>query len=111
MVWATTHTPGFLGLPQGAWRLRKGSVQSAGRGVVVGILDTGIDPRHPSFSSPRPTPREFISKCAVTARFPPGSCNAKLVIARHFSRGIAAANAFNSSYDIDSPLDGNGHGT
>ena len=111
MAKATTYTPKFLGLLQGAWKARKGSIRNAGKGVVVGMLDTGIDPKHPSFYSAKPPPRQWRGKCTISPSFPLGSCNSKLVIARHFSKGIIAANAFNATYDIDSPLDGDGHGT
>nr|BAK03830.1 predicted protein [Hordeum vulgare subsp. vulgare] len=49
---ATTRSPGFLGLHlgnEGFW-----SRSGFGRGVVIGILDTGILPSHPSFGGRRP---------------------------------------------------------
>ncbi|MCO5604332.1 hypothetical protein L7F22_058497 [Adiantum nelumboides] len=105
---ATTYTPEFLGLAGGAWNVRKGSVQDAGRGTVVGVLDTGIDPSHPSFSPHGfKLPRRWRRACPPSSSF----CNGKIVIARHFSKGIIAANAFNATYDLDSPFDGDGHGT
>lgn len=39
---ATTHTPQFLGLPQGAWP-QEGGFDTAGEGIVIGFIDTGID--------------------------------------------------------------------
>ncbi|CAI9771755.1 unnamed protein product [Fraxinus pennsylvanica] len=44
----TTHTPSFLGLHQetGFWKQ-----SNFGKGVIIGVLDTGIFPSHPSFSS------------------------------------------------------------
>lgn len=112
----TTHTPDFLGLPSGAWRL-DGGTDHAGENVVIGMLDTGIYPSHPSFatmieyedgSSWRSSWR---GKCVVADSFPMGSCNDKLVGAQYFDKGIAAANLFNASFDFASPLDGDGHGT
>lgn len=84
-------------------------MRDAGKGAVVGVLDTGIDPSHPSFS-----PKGFKVPLRWRRSCPSASssfCNGKIVIARHFSKGIIAANVFNSTYDLDSPLDGDGHGT
>ncbi|KAH6556750.1 hypothetical protein KP509_1Z158500 [Ceratopteris richardii] len=104
---ATTYTPEFLGLPSGAWRAMKGSITDAGKGVVVGVVDTGINPSHPSFSPKGfKIPRRWRRACYTSPY-----CNGKIIVARNFAKGIIAANAFNSSYDIDSPLDGDGHGT
>ncbi|KAG0483770.1 hypothetical protein HPP92_011854 [Vanilla planifolia] len=112
---ATTHTPEFLGLPQGAW-LQEGGPQFAGEGVVIGFIDTGIDPMHPSFSdslsdTAYPVPAHFSGVCEVTIDFPSGSCNRKLVGARHFAASAITRGVFNASKDHASPFDGDGHGT
>lgn len=111
----TTHTPDFLGLPQGAWP-ENGGYDSAGEGVVIGFVDTGIDPMHPSFSdsleaNAYPVPQHFSGICEVTKDFPSGSCNRKLVGARHFAASAITRGIFNYSKDYASPFDGDGHGT
>ncbi|XP_042444854.1 subtilisin-like protease SBT2.2 isoform X2 [Zingiber officinale] len=85
---ATTHTPEFLGLPQGAW-IPEGGPEVAGEGIVIGFIDTGIDPTHPSFSD----------KLSIN-QFP---------VPHHFSAIIRGA--FNATADHASPLDSDGHGT
>ncbi|CAN1328081.1 Subtilisin-like protease SBT2.2 [Linum perenne] len=116
---ATTHTPQFLGLPQGAW-VKQGGYETAGEGIVIGFIDTGIDPTHPSFSadnnnvsgsSSYPVPSHFSGVCEVTRDFPSGSCNRKLVGARHFAASAITRGIFNSTQDYASPFDGDGHGT
>ena len=112
----TTYTPTYMGLPTGAWA-DNGGVDYAGEGVVIGLVDTGIYPSHPSFSDTLPgarpyrKPAHFTGGCEVTDDFPPGSCNAKLVGARHFARALKASGLFDSRFDSESPLDGDGHGT
>uniref|UniRef100_A0A6N2L201 Inhibitor I9 domain-containing protein n=1 Tax=Salix viminalis TaxID=40686 RepID=A0A6N2L201_SALVM len=112
---ATTHTPQFLGLPQGAWP-KAGGYETAGEGIVIGFIDTGIDPSHPSFSDDSslnsyPVPSHFSGICEVTRDFPSGSCNRKLIGARHFAASAITRGVFNSSQDYASPFDGDGHGT
>ncbi|XP_027347596.1 subtilisin-like protease SBT2.3 [Abrus precatorius] len=112
---ATTHTPQFLGLPQGAW-LEAGGFETAGEGITIGFIDTGIDPTHPSFADdksehPFPIPAHFSGICEVTRDFPSGSCNRKLVGARHFAASAITRGIFNSTEDYSSPFDGDGHGT
>ncbi|KAG6405724.1 hypothetical protein SASPL_133318 [Salvia splendens] len=52
----TTHSPNFLGLNQnvGFWNR-----SNCGKGIIIGLLDTGITPGHPSFhdKGSRPRPR------------------------------------------------------
>jgi subtilisin family serine protease len=80
----TTHTPAFLGLTpdRGVW-----NATSYGEGVVVGVLDTGIDAAHPSFGDAGmpPPPDTWKGACA-----PPVRCNNKLVGAASFVTGDGA---------------------
>nr|XP_043626075.1 subtilisin-like protease [Erigeron canadensis] len=89
----TTHTPNFLGLHQnlGFWR---GS--NYGKGIIIGVLDTGITPTHPSFNDTGvdPPPAKWKGKCEVSG------CNNKLIGVRNFISGSTG-----------SPLDEEGHGT
>uniref|UniRef100_A0A1D1Z5J1 Subtilisin-like protease n=1 Tax=Anthurium amnicola TaxID=1678845 RepID=A0A1D1Z5J1_9ARAE len=112
---ATTHTPEFLGLPKGAW-VKEGGPEGAGEGIVIGFVDTGIDPTHPSFSDDSsdniyPVPAHYSGVCEVTRDFPSGSCNRKLVGARHFAASAITRGIFNATQDYASPFDGDGHGT
>ena len=113
----TTYTPEFLGLPEGVWR-EEGGDENAGEGLVIGFVDTGINPQHPSFaydptnpySSSNGTSQFKGGFCEVGPGFPEGSCNGKIVSARFFSAGAQAAAHLNASYDFLSPLDAVGHG-
>lgn len=112
----TTHTPEFLDLPHGAWPLVDGP-ENAGEGIVIGMLDTGIDPTHMSFSEEKLWSKPYgplsrwKGECDIEETFPAGSCNGKVISARYFAKGIMAADLFNKTYDFPSPLDGDGHGT
>ncbi|XP_020270738.1 subtilisin-like protease SBT1.2 [Asparagus officinalis] len=90
----TTYTPEFLGLSQpfgGAW---DGTMY--GEGIIIGIIDSGIFPNHPSFSDNLmpPPPTKWKGKCYYL------SCNNKIIGARAFRNGTSP-----------SPLDTAGHGT
>ncbi|XP_040379246.1 subtilisin-like protease [Oryza brachyantha] len=107
----TTHTPQFLGLgapapPQGKrWSSSYGS--GAGAGVIVGVIDTGVFPDHPSFSDAGmpPPPAKWKGRCDFNGLV----CNNKLIGARTF---IANATKASSSYGERSPpVDDVGHGT
>ncbi|XP_068644721.1 subtilisin-like protease SBT2.4 [Aristolochia californica] len=110
----TTYTPQFLGLPGGAWT-RTGE-EKPGDGIVIGVIDTGIDPSHPSFaydpSNPFQTdPPHFSGACEAGPRFLSTSCNGKLVSARYFAAGAAVSLPLNASVDFLSPFDAVGHGS
>ncbi|KAJ4750046.1 Subtilisin-like protease [Rhynchospora pubera] len=112
----TTRTPQFLGLVSGPTSQPNSLISSAnaGAGIVVAVLDTGIDPTHRSFSAagqPNP-PSKWKGSCQAGPSFPATSCNNKLVGARFFATGFKAGSTpKNSSTDILSPYDTNGHGT
>ncbi|KAJ3682089.1 hypothetical protein LUZ60_014662 [Juncus effusus] len=101
---ATTHSPDFLGLRTGAssWTesgLWTGSGQ--GQGVIIGMLDTGILPSHPSFNDQglSPPPKRWKGTC----EFKNGGCNNKIIGARAFGSAMINTSA--------PPLDDAGHGT
>lgn len=96
----TTYTPQFLDLNaygSSVWAMSKG-----GEGVIIGVLDTGIVPDHPSFDdSGMPTPPTKWRGCCQfnqtsCNRFQPSFCNNKILGARSL---------------FGSPLDENGHGS
>ncbi|XVF51600.1 hypothetical protein PTKIN_Ptkin04bG0197300 [Pterospermum kingtungense] len=90
----TTHSPDFLGLHQnlGFW-----NQSNYGEGVIIGLLDTGITPGHPSFSDEGmpPPPAKWKGKCEFD-----GGCNNKLIGARNFAEDQTGP-----------PTDEEGHGT
>ncbi|KAK1384887.1 Subtilisin-like protease [Heracleum sosnowskyi] len=91
----TTHSPNFLGLHQnlGVWN---GS--NYGKGVIIGMLDTGITPDHPSFSDVGvpPPPAKWKGACQLNG----ATCNNKLIGAKNFVAGESGP-----------PTDEEGHGT
>lgn len=63
----TIETPDFLGLtaPGGAWSQLGGNA-GAGEGVIIGVIDSGIWPEHPSFAdggSYGPPPPRWRGAC------------------------------------------------
>ncbi|XP_037497412.1 subtilisin-like protease SBT2.4 [Jatropha curcas] len=111
----TSYTPQFLGLPQGVWT-QEGGDRNAGEGIVIGFVDTGINPRHPSFAYDPLNPltsniSHFSGTCQTGPRFPANSCNGKIVSAKFFSAGAQAIATLDPSVDILSPFDAVGHGS
>ncbi|KAK6158084.1 hypothetical protein DH2020_005398 [Rehmannia glutinosa] len=70
----TTHAPNFLGLHMnfGAW-----PVSNYGKNVIIGVIDTGITPNHPSFSDNGmpPPPAKWKGKCELNAVYKACSLN------------------------------------
>ncbi|XP_042945551.1 subtilisin-like protease SBT2.4 isoform X2 [Carya illinoinensis] len=110
----TTYTPQFLGLPE-VWT-QEGGDRNAGEGIVIGFVDTGINPFHPSFLNDPLSPFKsnisgFSGACETGPRFPASSCNGKIVSAKFFSAGAEAIATLNTSVDFLSPFDAVGHGS
>ncbi|XP_010042392.2 subtilisin-like protease 4 [Eucalyptus grandis] len=95
----TTHSPQFLGLP-----LRQGAFNGStmGEGIIIGVMDSGVTPDHPSFSGAGmpPPPAKWKGRCD----FKPSQCNYKLIGARTFNSS-AKKNV------TTPPTDDFGHGT
>ncbi|KAM3267160.1 subtilisin-like protease 4 [Capsicum chacoense] len=93
----TTRSPSFLGLHHnhGLW-----NASNSGKGFIIGILDSGILPKHLSFNDNRmlPPPAKWKGKCEFNFT----ACNKKLIGARNFVM---------DELQTDSPLDRDGHGT
>ncbi len=116
----TDSSPNFLGLtaPRGPW-----ARGLTGEGVVVGVIDTGIWPEHPSFADDgsypplgltlEDTPANPACDFGNTAHNPddpPFACNDKLLGARQVMgtyRTVIGADPD----EYDSARDDNGHGT
>ena len=117
----TDATPAFVGATK-VWPSLGGSTK-AGAGVIVGVLDTGVWPEHPSFADPGiPTPAGGPFACdfgdgsspALGAQF---ACNDKLVGAHVFLDtylqvvGAAPGEYCTTSAGPCSARDSEGHGT
>uniref|UniRef100_J3M014 Peptidase S8/S53 domain-containing protein n=1 Tax=Oryza brachyantha TaxID=4533 RepID=J3M014_ORYBR len=113
MAKTTTYTPRYIGA-NGVWPLL-GGAEKSGDGVVIGMVDTGIDPSNPSFlstsSQAKPPLVSFKGTCQTGNRFPPDSCNGKIVGARWFARAGQATGEFNATVHYASPYDPDGHGS
>ncbi|XP_058758697.1 subtilisin-like protease 4 [Vicia villosa] len=98
----TTHTPDFLGLQQniGLWK-----DSNFGKGVIIGVLDSGITPGHPSFSDAgiSPPPLKWKGRCDLNGT----ACNNKLIGARSFNNAAMAM----KGEKAEAPIDEDGHGT
>lgn len=112
----TTYTPQFFHLPEKVWKQNENAgfeIENAGEGIVIGFIDTGINPTHPSFAyypTDVQTPIRFNATCEDGPMFPVGSCNGKIVSARHFWTGATKILPVKSSMVL-SPFDQSGHGS
>ncbi|XP_059287849.1 subtilisin-like protease [Lycium ferocissimum] len=113
----TTHSPSFLGLQQniGLWR-----DSNYGKGMIIGVLDNGIFPDHPSFSDegmPSP-PAKWKGKCESNYTT---KCNKKLIGVRSYIKerspigdyghGTHTASIAAGSFVLGANLYGNAIGT
>ncbi|KAK6158093.1 hypothetical protein DH2020_005407 [Rehmannia glutinosa] len=94
----TTRSWDFMGFSKG----KLGASQEGE--VIIGLLDTGVWPEHPSFNDTGygPPPAKWKGICQTT-NF---TCNNKLIGARYYN----SENDFDHK-DIPSPRDTEGHGT
>ena len=119
----TSTTPNFLGIskPGGLWDML-GGVGKSGEDVIVGVVDTGIWPEHPSFSDrvgTGPNDQEgklayqqipgWHGKCVPGEGFNASNCNQKLIGAQFFYQGFGLDQI--AERDFLSPRDYNGHGS
>jgi subtilisin family serine protease len=123
----------FLGLDgdSGVWA-GIGGVDKAGKGIVVGDIDTGIAPENPSFAgdplgtSASDAPyldgstitydkadgNTFHSVCTTGEQFTAADCSTKIIGAHYYLDGFGADRIGNASTgEYVSPRDGDGHGS
>ena len=123
----------YLGLDGagGVWD-RIGGLGKAGKGTVIGMLDSGIAPENASFAgsplgfSPGSEPylsgtttnfqksdgSNFIGTCQTGEQFAAAACTTKIISARYFVSGFGASNIGNATVgEYLSPRDGAGHGS
>ena len=116
----TSVSPEFIGAPT-VWE-DLGGQASAGEGVIVGVLDTGIWPEHPSFSDPDPSGKPYASPppplsgtraCEFSGGANPGpafACNDKLIGGDRFMATYDAVIGLLPA-EYTTARDDNGHGT
>jgi hypothetical protein len=115
----TARSPQFIGAPT-IWR-DLGGQESAGEGVVVGVLDTGIWPELPSFSDPDPSSKPYPpppaswtgTDCDFSSGTNPGpafACNNKLIGAERFMATYEALIGLLPT-EFTSARDDDGHGS
>ncbi|MEU4231617.1 S8 family serine peptidase [Nonomuraea sp. NPDC026600] len=127
----------FLGLSgdRGLWT-KLGGTGKAGKGVVVGVIDTGIWPENPSFAGPalgtkpptyadpyRPYLKDgvtvmkkadgssFTGLCQSGEEFAANLCNQKIISSRYFGELWMKFNPPEQRDDYISPRDAQGHGS
>jgi hypothetical protein len=105
----TANTPKFLGLTEPGGQHDMGTF---GEDVVIGIVDTGIWPEHPSFSGEGYNPLAGWNGTCDVAEDEAFTCNNKLIGARFYKE------SFEANYEIQvelgefiSPRDADGHGS
>jgi hypothetical protein len=121
----TSTTTAFLGLSgaSGMWA----STGAKGENVVIGIVDSGAWPEHPSFSDRTGTNGNatqdgklgyqqipgWHGKCTPGEGFSGTDCNHKLIGARYYNAGWGGSAQVKANWPFEyiSPRDWGGHGT
>ncbi len=132
----------YLGLPggQGAWKKEFDGRKNAGKGVVVGIIDTGYSPDNPFFKGKKVKPLKgnqqpkvgqpylnsdgdiamlkadgetFIGQCQVGEDFDGSACNSKVLSAQYFADTFVeyVPEESRAPQERLSPIDVGSHGT
>ncbi|CAN7204210.1 S8 family serine peptidase [Arthrobacter sp. LjRoot14] len=130
----------FLGLPGpgGVWAEQFGGDANAGKGTVVGVLDTGYTPGNPFFAGEQVKPLSgaphvgepylsagnqitmlkadgstFAGVCQAGDQFAGTECNSKVIGARYYDAAFKAAvpPGLRSPKETYSPVDINNHGS
>jgi subtilisin family serine protease len=125
MALDTATTPGFLGLTgsTGVWA----SSRAKGENVVIGIVDGGVWPEHPSFSDRTGVNGNatqdgklgyqqipgWNGRCVPGEFFTASNCNQKLIGARYYNGGWGGNAGIDAQlpWEFNSPRDFGGHGT
>ncbi|MEX2051627.1 MAG: S8 family serine peptidase, partial [Steroidobacteraceae bacterium] len=105
----TNNSPQFLGLldPKNGLRTKHGL---RGKGIIIGMLDTGAVQEHPSFDDTGfDPPANWNGVCQSGEGWNANDCNNKLIGARYFISGFGAGNA--TPGEFISTRDSDGHGT
>lgn len=110
-------TAEFLGLkkPGGLYSKVPGGQKNAGRGLIIGVIDTGIDTDNPSVAAlPEPLPDAEVIAKKWKGSCDPGAdtahqvtCNNKVIGAQYFNKGLPDPD----DTDWASPMDSGSHGT
>ncbi|MGH7944735.1 MAG: S8 family serine peptidase, partial [Opitutaceae bacterium] len=105
----TNNSPQFLGLldPKNGLRTKHGL---RGKGIIIGMLDTGAVQEHPSFDDTGfDPPANWNGICQAGEGWSANDCNNKLIGARYFISGFGAGNVVPGEFQ--SARDSDGHGT
>lgn len=105
----TNNSPRFLGLLDEKRGLRT-ALGLRGKGVKIGVIDSGAVQEHPSFDDRgyKP-PQDWNGTCQAGEGWDADDCNNKLIGARYFIEGFGEGNVVPNEFI--SPRDSDGHGT